>query len=60
MSAALRVYRQKVKYKSDFIYMCRCILIKSVKLREAKTNAHFFCAGRTSDMADQNLGAMDP
>jgi hypothetical protein len=26
----------------DFIYMCRCMLIKSVRLREAKTNAHFF------------------
>jgi len=28
--------------RSDFIYMCRCMLIKSVRLREAKTNAHFF------------------
>jgi hypothetical protein len=28
--------------KSDFIFMCRCLLRISVKLREAKTNAHFF------------------
>jgi hypothetical protein len=28
--------------KSDFIYMCRCLLRNSVKLRVAKTNAHFF------------------
>jgi hypothetical protein len=29
-------------FKSDFKYMCRCLLSKSWKLREAKTNAHFF------------------
>ncbi len=28
--------------KSDFIYSCRCLLLKSVKLREARTNDHFF------------------
>jgi hypothetical protein len=28
--------------KADFIYLCRCLLIKSVKLREARTNDHFF------------------
>jgi hypothetical protein len=29
-------------FKADFTYMCRNLLLKSVKLREAKTNAHFF------------------
>jgi hypothetical protein len=29
-------------FKGDFTYMCRNLLLKSVKLREAKTNAHFF------------------
>jgi len=29
-------------FKSDFEFMCRCLLLKSGKLREAKTNAHFF------------------
>jgi hypothetical protein len=28
--------------KADFIYMCKCLLNKSVKLREARTNDHFF------------------
>jgi hypothetical protein len=28
--------------KADFIYMCKCLLYKSVKLREARTNDHFF------------------
>jgi hypothetical protein len=28
--------------KSDFIYSCKRLLLKSVKLREARTNDHFF------------------
>jgi hypothetical protein len=29
-------------FKSDLIYTTRCLLLKSVKLREARTNDHFF------------------
>jgi hypothetical protein len=29
-------------FKADLLYMCGCLLRKSVKLREAKTNDHFF------------------
>jgi hypothetical protein len=29
-------------FKADLLYMSRCLLRKSIKLREAKTNDHFF------------------
>jgi hypothetical protein len=47
-------------FKSDFIYKSRCLLFKSVKLREARTNDHFFCAGISSEMADANPNIEDP
>jgi hypothetical protein len=38
-------------FKADFLYMCNCLLRKSIKLRDAKTNDLFFCAGKISEMA---------
>jgi hypothetical protein len=29
-------------FRADFLYMCKCLLIKSGKLREVKANSHFF------------------
>ncbi len=45
-------------FREDFVFMCRNLLSKSGKLREVKTNSHFFCAGKISEMASQQ-DAMD-
>ncbi len=29
-------------FREDFVFMCKCLLLKSGKLREVKTNSHFF------------------